>query len=268
MAEQQMNEWPFEGPEDRPSFASRAIFEHGTPILTVLHDHDGDWVFLDDGDNGDPARMIVVALEQVISTDSSVLEVADLAYGQGAERTAPGNTWQRFEMESDAEEEEEGEADEDHSHGDLDEAELAAKVEQYGWYVMLVPEDDEGPGFAYSIGLHKNFDHPEIIIFGLDLKVMWAMINEIGEQVKTGKRYETEKIYFGLIEKYGCVFEPVAERHYAEYFGYANWFYKGTDFPALQCVWPDKAGLYPWHEDFNPDWRLMQPLLGTGDETE
>jgi hypothetical protein len=265
MAEPQVKESPFEGPEDRPVFVSRGIFEDGTPIVTVLHDSEGDWVFLDDGDNGDPERMMVVALNQVVSIDPSVLGVADLPYGQGAERTAPGEKWQRFEMEDEEVEEDE---DLDHLHKDLDEAELAAKVEQYGWYVMLVPKDDEGPGFAYSIGLHKNFDHPEIIIFGLDLKVMWAMINEIGAQVKTGKHYETEKIYFGLIEKYGCVFEPVAERYYAEYFGYANWFYKGTDFPALQCVWPDKAGLYPWHEDFNPEWLAAQPLLGTGDETE
>ena len=47
---------------------------------------------------------------------------------------------------------------------------VAADVEKYGLSVMLVSEDDECPKFGYSIGLYRNFNHPEIIVFGLCLK--------------------------------------------------------------------------------------------------
>lgn len=259
MAEQRVNEWPFDDPENCRTIVSRTIFENDASIVAVVHDEEGDWLFLDGGDNSDSARLIVVALGQVAKKDPTILKLADLPHGWEAERDTSDGAWRRFKTE---------ESEEDGHVCDIDDEKVVSDIERFGLTVMLVEGDEETPSFAYSIGLFRNYGHPEIIVFGLDFEVMSSIVNEVGEQVKTGKHYETEKIYFGLIEKYGCVFEPVAERHYAEYFGYANWFYKGTDFPALQCVWPDKAGLYPWHEDFNPEWLAAQPLLGTGDETE
>ena len=65
---------------------------------------------------------------------------------------------------------------------------LLADVEQHGLHVIGVEEDEEGPGFAYSIGLYHSFDHPEVIVFGLPVRVMHPIINGIGEQVRAGKR--------------------------------------------------------------------------------
>src|SRR5947209_249261 len=42
---------------------------------------------------------------------------------------------------------------------------------------------------------------------------------------------------------------------------FARWFYEGDDFPALQCVWPDKAHQYPWHPDASEPFRQRQPVL-------
>jgi hypothetical protein len=53
---------------------------------------------------------------------------------------------------------------------------LLADVQGYGWHVIGIEEDEEGPGFAYSIGLHHNFGHPEIIAVGLRVQVMHGMI--------------------------------------------------------------------------------------------
>ena len=51
------------------------------------------------------------------------------------------------------------------------------------------------------------------------------------------------------------------QRHYREYLGYARWFYRGDDFPALQCVWPDSGHRYPWHPDAGADFVRRQPVL-------
>jgi hypothetical protein len=56
-------------------------------------------------------------------------------------------------------------------------------------------------------------------------------------------------------------FRRVLKRHYREYLGYARWFYQGDAFPALQCVWPDKAYRYPWHRHASEPFRQRQPVL-------
>jgi hypothetical protein len=60
---------------------------------------------------------------------------------------------------------------------------LLADVKKFGWHVIKVAADDEGPAFAYSIGLYHSLQHPEIVTFGLDVTDMHRMINSIGEAV-------------------------------------------------------------------------------------
>ena len=125
----------------------------------------------------------------------------------------------------------------------------------------MIPEDDEGPSFAYSIGLFRSFGHPEIIVFGLGLDLMHRMINLIGEEVRRGRRFADGESASGILEGYDVRFLHVAHRHYPEHFGYARWFYKGDDFPALQCLWPDKQGRFPSDADYSEPLRARQCLL-------
>ena len=45
---------------------------------------------------------------------------------------------------------------------------------------------------------------------------------------------------------------PIAKRFYPDYLGWSRWFYGGDDFPCLQIVWPDREGVFPWEETFDP----------------
>ncbi|WP_330247056.1 MULTISPECIES: DUF4262 domain-containing protein [unclassified Streptomyces] len=53
-----------------------------------------------------------------------------------------------------------------HDYGDRDEdrADLTIieNVQQHGCHVVMVPEDEIGPGFAYTIGLSHNHGAPEL----------------------------------------------------------------------------------------------------------
>jgi hypothetical protein len=60
---------------------------------------------------------------------------------------------------------------------------VLADVAQYGWQVVKVLEKDETPGWAFSIGLHRNFKHPEVVVFGLDSDLMHSVINSIGDEI-------------------------------------------------------------------------------------
>ncbi len=134
-------------------------------------------------------------------------------------------------------------------------------IEHHGWHVVIVREDDMGPGFAFSIGLYHSFGHPEIIMLGLPGKTMHALINLMGEEVRDGKVYEGGGRYAGLIEGFDCFMLRMDRSLYHEYLGYALWFYKDREFPVLQCVWPDRSGNFPWNEDYAGKLRSQQPLL-------
>jgi hypothetical protein len=141
------------------------------------------------------------------------------------------------------------------------ERKLVSDIEEFGWHVIKIFEDDEGPAFAYSIGLFKNFSHPEIIVFGLDVNLMHRMINLVGEEVRQGRRFADDEAASGILEGYDVRFLNVASRHYHEHVGYARWFYTGDDFLLLQCLWPDKKGRFPTDPGFAKALRPRQPLL-------
>jgi hypothetical protein len=144
---------------------------------------------------------------------------------------------------------------------DVSEQKVLDDVAQHGWHVMKVLEQSNSPGWAYSIGLYRTFNHPEIIVFGLNFDLMHSIINSVGNDVRSGKRCEDNRQYSELIEAYSCMFKTVNLVWYYPFLAYANWFYKGMDYPALQCIWPDKKSLYPWEAGFNPAWLPAQPLL-------
>jgi hypothetical protein len=147
---------------------------------------------------------------------------------------------------------------------DEDEAKVLDDVRTYGWHVVLIEEDQEGPGFGFTVGLFQCYGHAEIVVFGLPLELTHAVLNGIGEDVKGGASFAAAQEYDEILEGYRCVFLTVDRTWYHEFLGYARWFYRGNEFPALQCVWPDKAQNYPWDPEFNAAWKGKQPLLTSG----
>lgn len=138
---------------------------------------------------------------------------------------------------------------------------LLADVKGHGWHVIGVAEDEEGPAFAYSIGLQHTFGHPEVIVFGLDVRLMHQMLNGIGEQIRSGQRFEHLDEASDVLDGFNVAFRSVDEKHFQEYLGYARWFYQGDDFPVLQCIWPDGQGRFPWHPEFPKALTTRQPVL-------
>ncbi|MFE1045456.1 DUF4262 domain-containing protein [Streptomyces olivaceus] len=78
-----------------------------------------------------------------------------------------------------------------HDYGDRGEADHAdltviENVQRHGWHVVMVPEDEVGPGFAYTIGLSHTHGAPELAMFGLDVDLMHRMLNRLGEKSAAG----------------------------------------------------------------------------------
>ena len=125
---------------------------------------------------------------------------------------------------------------------------------------------DESP-FIYSIGLLQNFNHPEIIITGLPLRVAHVFLNEFREVIKTGLRIEPEKIYTEFSQgNLPLVFKTVAKNFQPAFLGYGLDYYRTFEpdlfrrFSAFQMVWSDTKGRFPWEPGFEFI-RKIQPLL-------
>jgi Domain of unknown function (DUF4262) len=144
---------------------------------------------------------------------------------------------------------------------DDEDRKLLADIDQYGWHVIGIEEDDEGPGFAYSVGLYRTFGHPEIMVVGLAIDVMFGMVNQIGELVRGGKRFEQLDESGDVLDGFNVAFRQVEAVHYVQYVGYAMWFYGGDSFPILQMVWPDSRHCYPWHPHYPAALAGRQPVL-------
>jgi hypothetical protein len=134
-------------------------------------------------------------------------------------------------------------------------------VAVHGWHVIRVPEQGRTPGWAFSVGLHHSYAHPEVIIFGLPLDGMQTLINAIGSDVVNGASHPAGSSSDRILEGYRCDFQPVARCWYEAFLGYAIWFYGGKEFPAMQCRWPDRDGHLPDHPDFDGTLWDLQPLL-------
>lgn len=148
---------------------------------------------------------------------------------------------------------------------DQHEQQIVDDIASVGWSMIAIPDDDEGPGFAYSIGIQPTFGHPEIIVFGLPIDTMFTMINLAGEEIRNGRKFDEAIRHDCLLDGVDCRFSPVLPSLFESYFGYALWHcqHRGAkgELRAMQCVWPDKMGLFPDERSCHPEVVRRQPLL-------
>jgi len=73
--------WPFTDARNRAVFTTRDISEEGTPILFVTHDQDdGAWQF-HARKTAPASEGKIVALDEIVFRDPSIVELADLPLG-------------------------------------------------------------------------------------------------------------------------------------------------------------------------------------------
>ena len=149
---------------------------------------------------------------------------------------------------------------------DRNERRILDDIRECGWHVIAVPEDDAGPGFTYSIGLHQTFRHPEIIIFGLEPLVGFEAINLFGQMIRQGEKLSHGHQIQDNVSRNQRRFLRVPRCCYREYLGFALWYYQGAEFPVLQCLWPDREGRYPYEVGCEDYARDPQPLIARRSE--
>ncbi len=126
------------------------------------------------------------------------------------------------------------------------EAKLVRDIKAFGWHVVLVAASNRSPNVAYTVGLFHNYGHPEVVVLGLPDTKAHEVLNIIGAAVKDGGRFCAGDRTDAVLTNYSAEFVEFPHSSHIAYLGYARRFYGGDEFAALQFVWPDAAGKFPW----------------------
>jgi hypothetical protein len=153
-----------------------------------------------------------------------------------------------------------------HDYGDRDAADsmdikTSEDVRQFGWHVVMVPEDDVGPGFAYTVGLAHSFGLPEMAMFGLDIRVMHRVLNVLGQEAADGAALPEDQEHAGVLKQYPVILRRADQRWHRTFFGMAIAFYRRPPLPVLQVCWPDSKGTFHWQDDCADQHKESQPRL-------
>lgn len=155
---------------------------------------------------------------------------------------------------------------------DLDEFELdqterdfLSQLRKHGWFGTRVfdPEKQE-PEFTYTTGFFHGLNYPEIIVFSLPKQVSHDILWDIYRDIREGNGPKSGAKLSGIFGNNQAVLLPVSRHFYAEHLGWSRWFYRDYDFPCLQLIWPDRAGIFPWEPNFDPAFASEQPDLSDG----
>ncbi len=131
---------------------------------------------------------------------------------------------------------------------------IREKILARGWAVQYV-EDVRRP-FAYTIGLHL-IGLPELLVTGLTPKQALWLLNSCATRVLAGLRPAPgDRISLPA----GTRLEVVGVAHPDAHMGIATAI-EGPDISAVQLVWADDRGRWPWAPNFD-DGRRPQPVLG------
>ncbi|AYV32210.1 hypothetical protein EES41_36245 [Streptomyces sp. ADI95-16] len=118
-------------------------------------------------------------------------------------------------------------------------------IRQHGWQVSMVPADGQGPGWAYTVGLWHRHRMPELAMFGLDVRLMQTILNDLSQRAVEGQPLEPGQEWHD-VASVPLVLRPVDYRWYKAFFGTAISYYRKPPFPVLQVVWPNRDGAFPW----------------------
>jgi hypothetical protein len=148
-----------------------------------------------------------------------------------------------------------------HDKMDEDEKNVIDNIEEHGFYVMHILEEDDLPRFSYSIGIYEKTGQPDLVITGLKRDVTYPLINDYNDRVKSGEIFTPDVNYSEFVDDFDVTFKEVEKQYFKEHFGWGIWFYGNASFPVLQMVYPDKSGKWPWDENISDDFKWFQPVL-------
>jgi Domain of unknown function (DUF4262) len=133
--------------------------------------------------------------------------------------------------------------------------ELRGTISDHGWAVQFV-EDDKRP-FAYTVGLHAR-GLPELLITGLNAQISAIVLNSIAHTIVDDGMSLAPAVHIDYEDRF--LIEVVEVEHPDVHLEFAVAIC-GPEIRALQLVWADDRGRWPWDVGWGHG-RRRQPVLG------
>lgn len=142
------------------------------------------------------------------------------------------------------------------------EVDLIERVREHGWQTTSVGADDNGdPAFSYTTGFWLTIDDPEVIVFDFPPQLSHDVFGQIISKARRGHRLNLVQPVEGILSNEAVCFFPVKREAAVSYLRSSDWFYRRAQFPAVQLVWADGDGRFPWERDFDEALARLQPDL-------
>lgn len=142
---------------------------------------------------------------------------------------------------------------------------IKEKVKKEKYVLTYIPHDGINPGYCFTTGLKKSYKMPELILFGLPQTLSYLSIEKCIELLIETKKIETYKKFYGITGDSPVMFLEVLERSKIEFMKITNNYYGEEDYDALQLVWADTNGKFPFEEKYNRAYASAQPLTNIVD---
>lgn len=145
------------------------------------------------------------------------------------------------------------------------EDEIAEVVQEYGWYAASI--SDHEPPFLYSIGLMQTYDHPELIVFGLDADNAHALLSGLIQAILAGQSLAQPGVYAVTIggDQHQVGLRSVHPTQHPLFLGFAMGYCRHIgrwgELQAVQVFWPDSRGKFPFEVGCDLDVYRVQPRL-------
>lgn len=140
-------------------------------------------------------------------------------------------------------------------------ARLLSQADLHGHTTVVVPPDNEGAGYAFSVGAWRRFGVAEAVVIGLDQGMGEMLINAYVKRAAQGERFQPGRLYHDFFEGVPIMFERVYKGYYPEFFGSAYLLYDGAEFAAVQIIVPTPQGKWPWEPDAPEGFHEHQLIL-------
>jgi Domain of unknown function (DUF4262) len=147
--------------------------------------------------------------------------------------------------------------------------ELLRTVDEFGWAVVESEASHGKPASAYTVGLYDRFGWPELICLGLEPMQMRSPLNSaIAEmhalQLAPVAGLVLKQVAVGV----PCLLGAVTRQRMLQHLPLAERFArkhseKNVRLQALQLIWPDRLGRFPFDLDCALEVRSVQPLLSS-----
>ena len=117
---------------------------------------------------------------------------------------------------------------------------IGNNIDRYGWHLMAIFGDDDGPQFIYTIGNH-DYGLPELISIGCPP----SLFNSVCKRMHQQGRPFTSGELINMGGKYSLMALDAGEEAKASYTVQVGEWYQTDDYSVQQIIIPDTLGRYP-----------------------